>query len=194
MATDPAGGHTAPDGVAGVTGPTYARRSARVLLLERRGRVLLLRYENGEWFTPGGGVDEGEDPRQAAVRELREEIGLKVDPADLGPLVAVTSGYAALGWVEGVLRDDYFLHRVDAHTVDTSGLAPHERYTAHRWWTADELATTTETVIRCGWPRSSPTWPPAGSPGSRSSYPGTTDPAAAAPVRRAAARTVARSG
>src|SRR5690606_17807520 len=128
--------HRPPHGVADVTGDTYARRSARVLVLDSLGRVLLLRHANGEWFTPGGGVDDGEDLRQAAVRELREEIGLEVDVADLGLLVAVTSGYASLGWVEGVLRDDYFLHRVDAHTVDTSGLAPHERYTAHRWWTA----------------------------------------------------------
>ncbi|HEY8453457.1 MAG: hypothetical protein FWJ70_10000 [Micromonosporaceae bacterium] len=84
------------------------------------------------------------------MRELREEIGLTVNVDDLGPLVAVTSGYASLRWVEGVLRDDYFLHRVDAHTVDTSGLAPHERYSAHRWWTADELAATTETVYPLG--------------------------------------------
>ena len=129
-----------------MTGPAYARRSARVLLLDSAGRVLLLGYESGEWFTPGGGLDRGEDLRRAAVRELREEIGLDVGVDELGPLVAITSGYASLGWVEGVLRDDYFLHRVAAHRVDTSGVGPHERYTAHRWWTAGELATTTETI------------------------------------------------
>jgi 8-oxo-dGTP pyrophosphatase MutT (NUDIX family) len=43
-----------------VTEPTYARRSARVLVLDGLGRALLLRHENGEWFTPGGGVEVGE--------------------------------------------------------------------------------------------------------------------------------------
>lgn len=129
-----------------VTGGAYARRTARVLLLDGTGRVLLLGYETGDWFTPGGGLEDGEEPRHAAVRELHEEVGLDIGLDELGPLVAVTSGYASLGWVEGLLRDDYFLHRVPSHRVDTRGLGPHERYTAHRWWTADELATTTETI------------------------------------------------
>lgn len=125
---------------------TYARRSARVLLLDAADRLLLLGYDNGEWFTPGGGLDDGEEPRQAAVRELREEIGLHIGVDDLGPLVAIAAGHADLGWVNGLLRDDYFLQRVTSHDVDVSGLGPHEQYTAYRWWTVDELATTDQTV------------------------------------------------
>lgn len=129
---------------------TYARRTARVLLLDRAGRVLLLRYgDPGEWLTPGGGLDHGETLRETAARELQEEIGLTVDPDQLGPRVAEASGHVERSWVTGVCRDDYFLHQVDAHTVDTSGLNPWERraVTGHRWWSANELATTTETII-----------------------------------------------
>jgi 8-oxo-dGTP pyrophosphatase MutT (NUDIX family) len=125
---------------------TYARRSARVLLLDSADRLLLLGYENGEWFTPGGGLDDGEQPRQAAVRELREEIGLHIGVDELGPLVAISAGHANLGWVNGLLRDDFFLHRVTSHEVDFGGLAAHERYTANRWWTVDELASTDEVI------------------------------------------------
>lgn len=140
---------------AAARGPTYARRSGRVLLLDGAGRVLLLRCYLNEgrgatgWFTPGGGVGEGEEPRMAAVRELREEVGLALAPGDLGPQVAQTSGYAELGWANGWFRDDYFLHRVGTHRVDLSGLEPHERAVVveARWWSAAELADTTEVVF-----------------------------------------------
>jgi 8-oxo-dGTP diphosphatase len=43
-------------------------------------RVLLLRSSyRSEWNFPGGGIRKGETPEAAARRELKEEIGLKVD-------------------------------------------------------------------------------------------------------------------
>lgn len=55
---------------------------------ERDGHVLLLRragsgYADGLFGLPAGHVDLGETPEQAAVREVREEIGLELDPAEL---------------------------------------------------------------------------------------------------------------
>lgn len=49
-----------------------------VMLLSRDGRVLVaqrLDMPSAAWQMPQGGIDEGEDPRAAALRELREEIG-----------------------------------------------------------------------------------------------------------------------
>ncbi len=41
-------------------------------------RVLMVREKSGEWNLPGGRVRRGETPMRAAVREAREETGLRV--------------------------------------------------------------------------------------------------------------------
>jgi 8-oxo-dGTP pyrophosphatase MutT (NUDIX family) len=133
----------------------YARRTARVLLLDRDERVLLFHYDTDHgpfWLAPGGGVDAGEGIREAAARELAEEVGLSVPADDLGPHVAFAAGYAALGWIDGILRDDYFLHRVDGHDVDVAGMMAYERENllGHRWWSAAELAGSDEDIVPRG--------------------------------------------
>lgn len=53
------------------------RSSVVVVAFDDRGRVLLVRHSYGPpvWSLPGGGIDRGEDPAQAAAREVREELG-----------------------------------------------------------------------------------------------------------------------
>ncbi len=64
---------------------------AAAIVIER-GRVLLTQRKSGShlaglWEFPGGKVEDGEDPKDALARELREEIGIE---ADVGDIVDVT--------------------------------------------------------------------------------------------------------
>lgn len=64
---------------------------AAAVLIED-GRVLLTQRKRGAhleglWEFPGGKIEDGEDPRAALARELREEVGID---ADVGDIVDVT--------------------------------------------------------------------------------------------------------
>ncbi|MFG1651147.1 NUDIX hydrolase [Micromonospora sp. NPDC049275] len=124
------------------------RRAARVLLVDGAGRVLLFagfdpaRPEHRYWFTPGGGLDEAESPAACAARELTEETGLRVDPADLGESVFSDTTEFPFdgGWYRQ--EQDFFLLRVSSWPVDTVGFTDVEQRSiaGHRWWLPAELA------------------------------------------------------
>lgn len=55
----------------------------------RDGALLIVRFaRSGVWTLPGGGLDHGEPPEAAAVREVAEETGYRVE---LGRLIGVDS-------------------------------------------------------------------------------------------------------
>ncbi|MFT0516722.1 NUDIX hydrolase [Pseudomonas faucium] len=62
-------------------------RIAAALLIDPQGRTLLVRKRGTQAFMqPGGKIDAGETPVQALARELHEELGLRIDPAQAIPL------------------------------------------------------------------------------------------------------------
>lgn len=66
-------------------------RVAAYAVVERRGKLLLTHWRRGHlhgWTLPGGGLEAGEDPRDAVVREVLEETGLE---ARVGKLLGVDS-------------------------------------------------------------------------------------------------------
>jgi 8-oxo-dGTP pyrophosphatase MutT (NUDIX family) len=132
------------------------RPTARVVVLDPDGRVLLLGARLTDpavpprevlfWYTPGGGVEDGESLREAAVRELVEEIGLVVAPADLEGPVWLRRHVGAFAGMDIDSRETFFVLRDVVHEVDPSGRTELELLgeEPHRWWNLDELATAAE--------------------------------------------------
>jgi putative (di)nucleoside polyphosphate hydrolase len=125
------------------------RPAVGIMLLNRRGRVFVARRidmaRTSAWQMPQGGIDPGETPRQAAVRELAEEIGtgkaeivaessrwLSYDlPA---PLAATVWGGRYRGQ-----RQKWFAMRFTGCDADIDLATAHPEFDAWRWVTPDEL-------------------------------------------------------
>jgi len=143
----------AKDGKGGAGG-AIGRIAARVLMLDETGRVLLFRGRDSArpeagnwWFTPGGALESGETPEAAARREVYEETGYRLT-GDLGPVVFEQTIWYSFEQVEYEQHEQFFRVQVEHGRLDYSGWTETERRTVqtHRWWTAAELATTTEVI------------------------------------------------
>jgi putative (di)nucleoside polyphosphate hydrolase len=119
---------------------------AGLILVARRAAVPNAEAAAGGWQLPQGGIDEGEDPRQAVLRELGEEIG--TDRAeiigehdawltyDLPPELV---GVALHGRYRGQ-RQRWFALRFTGQDSDIRlDLDPHPEFDAWRWVALTEL-------------------------------------------------------
>ena len=134
----------------------WVRPAARVVVLDPAGRVLLLGARlTGPtatpgavlfWYTPGGGVEDGESLRAAAVRELVEEIGLVVEAGRLEGPVWLRRHVSAWGHLTVDSRETYFVLRDVVHEVDPGGRTELELLgeEPHRWWSVADIAASAE--------------------------------------------------
>lgn len=109
--------------------------TASAIVVGRRGTVLHLHRRAGRWLQPGGHVDAGELPEQAAWRETREETGLAVDHPTDGPRMIHLDVHPAQDHLHLDLR--YLMVGPDADPVPEPGESPHVRW--YDWPAAEAL-------------------------------------------------------
>jgi len=123
------------------------RRGVGIMLLDARGRVFVGRRIDtpDAWQMPQGGIDPGETPRQAAQRELKEEVG-----TDRAEIIAETKDWLRYelppelrGGVWGGRyrgqEQKWFAMRFTGCDRDIDLATHHPEFDAWRWSTVADL-------------------------------------------------------
>ncbi len=124
------------------------RPCAGIMLLNRDGRVFVAqRIDTPEdaWQMPQGGIDRGESPRDAAFRELGEEIGTAK-----AEFIAESARWLTYDWPEALAgrlwqgrfrgqRLKWFALRFTGDDRDINLNTAHPEFRAWKWVAIDEL-------------------------------------------------------
>ncbi len=126
------------------------RRNVGVMLANEAGQVFVGQrrdYEGDAWQMPQGGIDAGEDPETAALRELEEETG--VTP-DLVTIEAETEGWHAYDLPHDLVpklwhgryrgqEQKWFLMRFHGTDSQVDIATEHPEFSAWQWIDKDAL-------------------------------------------------------
>ena len=107
----------------------YCEFEDKILLLKRNPH----KHQGDTWGIPGGKLDEGETPRAAAVREVFEEVGIRIPEEEMEEINEL--------YIHGPLND-YIFYRFRARftTLPVIDLSLEEHVEA-RWLTVEEALT-----------------------------------------------------
>lgn len=126
------------------------RKNVGIMLLNRDGMAFVgqrLDYQSNAWQMPQGGIDDGEDPTDAALRELSEETG--IDPA-LVTIEKVTDEWIPYDLPHDVVpkfwdgkfrgqEQKWFRMRFNGSDDQINIATQHPEFSAWKWMPLDQL-------------------------------------------------------
>jgi 8-oxo-dGTP pyrophosphatase MutT (NUDIX family) len=125
------------------------RTAGRILLVDDQERVLLIHDRldldatDSHWIAPGGGLEPGETPAEAAVREVYEETGIRVElPSDEPAFYTERVRFTFAGQDTDQTNHYYLLRVPSGLPVRPTANTELEKVVAlgHRWWSLSDLA------------------------------------------------------
>ncbi len=136
------------------------RKTARVLLLDKAGRLLLMRMHDPDvggpdgavereayWVTIGGEIDPGEDIAAAALREVAEETGHAT--IRLGPPVWYTEHVLTVRGAPRLLQETFIVALTEDEALSDARWTDLERSVVKdlKWWTPRDLMASGDTFF-----------------------------------------------
>jgi 8-oxo-dGTP pyrophosphatase MutT (NUDIX family) len=128
------------------------RKTARALLFDKQGRLLLVRMHDPDvaaadgrvvpdayWVTIGGEIDPGEDVSAAALREIAEETGHEA--VRLGPPVWYAEHVLNVRGTPRLFQETFVVAFTEDDSLSDAAWTEDERRVIKnlKWWDADEL-------------------------------------------------------
>ncbi len=101
------------------------------VVISNKGQILVLKRDNGIWEFPGGGIEWGENPRETAIRETKEETGINVDEL---LFIGITSAT-----YKKENKDKHSLYMVYLATSKEKDVEISKEHKEYRWLSISEL-------------------------------------------------------
>lgn len=136
------------------------RVSVKVLFLNPENELLLLcaddpkttgvdgKYYGPFWFLVGGRLEDGESFQEAAFREIEEEVGLKKEDVELGPIVWLGECDLILNGVLTHLKQVFIVARTEKVDVAFNDLTDWEKSTLKKleWFSLEKIKNSKEVI------------------------------------------------
>ena len=116
--------------------PNSVKPAAAVAIVNSQREILLLhRTDNGRWTMPGGTLEFGESLTECAMRELKEECGLKVEIKDI--IGTYTDPNILIEYSDGEVRQEFTI--VYSGETHDSNIELDEESNAYKWVPIDSI-------------------------------------------------------
>ena len=136
------------------------RKSIKVILVNPRNEIVLVLVddprivdENGKcngsfWNLVGGALEDGETPKEAALREIYEEIGIKPNKVKFGPEVWHREVVLQIAVNETLIDQRFFVASTTVENLDLTHLTEDEkgRVKIAKWFSLNSIKNTKEKI------------------------------------------------